>query len=162
MKKGTPEGQQLDCAVKAGFLPARISSVSLRMCSLTHGFRFGFDKSGMRKVGWRPTPLGTNGYFGSLTIGPGMLEPGTGSKNGPPPFNPTQPAKLDEKSGGGADCAMADPASNSPVTPAKTRPTTRPARSLRLPMDIHDMLAFSLSVAARRRASWSQSPIMLR
>src|SRR5690242_13574942 len=46
---------------KAGFLPARISSVSFLMRSFTHGLRFGFDRSGMRKVGWVPTParLGT-------------------------------------------------------------------------------------------------------
>src|SRR3989442_15219991 len=101
MKKGTPDGQQLDWAVKAGFLPARISSVSFFICSFTQGFRFGLDRSGIRKVGCtpKPAPLGTKGCFGSLTTGPGMRLPGTGSKNGPPPLNPTHPAKLDEKSG---------------------------------------------------------------
>src|SRR6266853_1217 len=118
MKKGTPDGQQLDCAVKAGFLPARISSVSFFICSLTHGFRFGLDRSGIRKVGCtpKPAPLGTKGYFESLTTGPGSRLPGTGSKNGPPPLNPTQPTKLDEKSGSVAFCcAAADVTSAAPV-----------------------------------------------
>src|SRR5215467_4593326 len=107
MKRGTPAGQQLDCAVKAGFLPARISSVSFLMRSFTHGLRFGFDKSGIRKVGWVPTParLGTNGCAGSLVTG--GTRPGTGSKNGPVPLNPTQPTRFDEKSGGVAVCCAA-------------------------------------------------------
>src|SRR5215475_87544 len=116
MKKGTPAGQQLDCAVKAGFLPARISSVSFFMRSFTHGFRFGFDRSGMRNVGWVPKPaaLGTKGCAGSLvTRG---RRPGTGSKNGPVPLNPTHPARLDEKSGGAAICcAAADATSSAPM-----------------------------------------------
>src|SRR5262245_21648919 len=107
MKNGTPAGQQLDCAVKAGFLPAMISSVSFFMCSLTQGFRFGLVRSGIRNVGCAATPLGTNGYFGSLTTGPGMRLPGTGSKNGPPPLKPTHPARLDEKSGAAATCCAA-------------------------------------------------------
>src|SRR5215475_740278 len=107
MKKGTPAGQQLDCAVKAGFFPARISSVSFFMRSFTHGFRFGFDRSGMRKVGWVPklAPLGTKGCAGSLVMG--GTRPGTGSKNGPVPLNPTHPARLEEKSGGAAVCCAA-------------------------------------------------------
>src|SRR5262249_17557868 len=118
MKRGTPAGQQLDCAVKAGFLPARISSVSFLMRSFTHGLRFGFDKSGMRKVGWVPTParLGTKGCAGSLVTG-GTC-PGTGSKNGPVPLNPTHPTRLDEKSGGVAVCcADADATSAAPMRP---------------------------------------------
>src|SRR5215475_3854874 len=120
MKKGTPAGQQLDCAVKAGFFPARISSVSFFMRSFTHGLRFGFDKSGMRKVGWVPTParLGTKGCAGSLVTG--GTRPGTDSKNGPVPLNPTHPARLDEKSGGAAVCcivccAAADATSAAPM-----------------------------------------------
>src|SRR5215468_3761680 len=116
MKRGMPAGQQLDCAVKAGFLPARISSVSFLMRSFTHGLRFGFDKSGMRKVGWVPTParLGTKGCAGSLVTG--GTRPGTDSKNGPVPLNPTQPARLDEKSGGAAvGCAVADATSAAPM-----------------------------------------------
>src|SRR5207244_4862112 len=107
MKKGTPAGQQLDCAVKAGFFPARISSVSFFMRSFTQGLRFGFDRSGMRKVGWvpRPAALGTKGCAGSLVTG--GTRPGTDSKNGPVPLNPTQPARLDEKSGGAAVCCAA-------------------------------------------------------
>src|SRR5215471_8053855 len=124
MKRGTPAGQQLDCAVKAGFLPARISSVSFLMRSFTHGLRFGFDRSGMRKVGWVPTParLGTKGCAGSLVTG--GTRPGTGSKNGPVPLNPTQPARLAEKSGG-ADvccigcCAAADATSAAPMRLAR-------------------------------------------
>src|SRR5215470_4277416 len=106
MKKGTPAGQQLDCAVKAGLFPARISSVSFLMRSFTQGLRFGFDRSGMRKVGWVPTParLGTKGCAGSLVTG--GMRPGTGSKNGPVPLNPTHPARLDEKSGGAAVCCV--------------------------------------------------------
>src|SRR5215468_11324004 len=71
MNKGTPAGQQLDWAVKAGFFPARISSVSFLMRSFTQGLRLGFDRSGMRKVGWVPTParLGTKGCAGSLVTG---------------------------------------------------------------------------------------------
>src|SRR5947208_182661 len=101
MKKGTPAGQQLDCAVKAGRFPARISSVSFCMRSFTQGFKFGLVRSGIRKVGCvpRPAPFGTKGYFGSLTTGPGE-RPGAGSKNGPPPLKPTHPARFDEKSGG--------------------------------------------------------------
>src|SRR5262245_5262770 len=116
MKKGTPDGQQLDCAVKAGFFPARISSASFFMRSFTHGFRFGFARAGRRKVGWvpKPAPLGTKGCAGSLVTG--GTRPGTGSKNGPPPLNPTHPARLDEKSGGAADCcAAADATSATPM-----------------------------------------------
>src|SRR5262245_12849799 len=116
MKKGTPAGQQLDCAVKAGFFPARISSVSFFMRSFTQGFRFGFDRSGMRKVGCVPNPaaLGTKGCAGSLVTG--GTRPGTGSKNGPVPLNPTHPARLDEKSGGAAVCcAAADATSAAPM-----------------------------------------------
>src|SRR4029453_6268947 len=107
MKKGTPAGQQLDCAVKAGFFPARISSVSFFMRSFTQGFRFGFDRSGMRKVGCVPNPaaLGTKGCAGSLVTG--GTRPGTGSKNGPVLLNPTHPARLDEKSGGVPVCCAA-------------------------------------------------------
>src|SRR5262249_24189191 len=97
MNKGTPAGQQLDWAVKAGFFHARTSSVSFLMRSFTEGLRFGFDRSGMRKVGWVPTParLGTKGCAGSLVTG--GTRPDTGSKNGPVPLNPTQPARLAEK-----------------------------------------------------------------
>src|SRR5882724_1342139 len=116
MKKGTPAGQQLDCAVKAGFFPARISSVSFFMRSFTHGLRFGFDRSGMRKVGCvpRPAALGTKGCAGSLVTG--GTRPGTDSKNGPVPLSPTHPARLDEKSGGAAVCcAAADATSATPM-----------------------------------------------
>src|SRR5215831_19267480 len=124
MKKGTPAGTQLDCGVKALFLPARISSMSFFIRSLTHGFRFGLVRSAMRKVGCLPTPLGTNGWAGSLTTGPGR-RPGTGSKNGPPPLKPTQPAKFDEKSGGGACCcAGAGAASGTTMRPASIVPAT--------------------------------------
>src|SRR5215510_2958543 len=116
MKKGTPAGQQLDCAVKAGFFPARISSVSFFMRSFTQGFRFGFDRSGMRKVGCVPNPaaLGTKGCAGSLVTG--GTRPGTGSKNGPVPLNPTHPARLDEKSGGAAVCCAAADATSVTAT----------------------------------------------
>src|SRR6266568_7320994 len=120
MKKGTPAGQQLDCALKAGFFPARISSVSFFMRSFTHGLRFKFDKSGMRKVGWVPKPaaLGTKGCAGSLVTG--GTRPGTDSKNGPVPLSPTHPARLDEKSGGAAVCcAAADATSASAKRPAR-------------------------------------------
>src|SRR5262249_43803401 len=116
MKNGTPAGQQLDCAVKAGFVPARISSVSFFMRSFTHGFRFGFDRSGIRKVGWVPKPaaLGTKGCAGSLVTG--GPRPGRESKNGPVPLNPTQPARLDEKSGGAAVCCAAADATSVTAT----------------------------------------------
>src|SRR6266567_8275171 len=109
MKERTPAGQQLDCALKSGFFRARISSVSFFMRSFTHGFRFGFDRSGIRKVGCvpRPAALGTKGCAGSLLTG--GTRPGTDSKNGPVPLSPTHPARLDEKSGGAAvSCAAAD------------------------------------------------------
>src|SRR5882762_3262171 len=150
MKKGTPAGQQLDCALKAGFFPARISSVSFFICSFTHGFRFGVDRSGMRKVGCVPKPaaLGTKGCAGSLVTG--GTRPGTDSKNGPVPFNPTHPARLDEKSGGAAVCcAAADVMSAAPM-----RPLLASAHSL------HDMIAPPLresrslrNPACRQRAS---------
>src|ERR1700680_2565242 len=107
MKNGTPDGTQLDCAVNALFLPARISSMSFFMRSFTQGFRFGLERSAMRKLGW-PWPLATKGCAGSLTMG--GRRPGTNSKNGPPPFIPTQPSKLDEKSGGVLCCATVDEA----------------------------------------------------
>src|SRR5215510_9730855 len=117
MKKGTPAGQQLDCAVKAGFFPARISSVSFFIRSFTHGLRFGLDRLGIRYVGWVPKPaaLGTKGYAGSLVTS--GTRPGTDSKNGPVPLKPTQPARLDEKSGGAAVCccAVADATSAAPM-----------------------------------------------
>src|SRR5215470_9338906 len=144
MKKGTPAGQQLDCAVKAGLFPARISSVSFLMRSFTQGLRFGFDRSGMRKVGWVPTParLGTKGCAGSLVTG--GTRPGTGSKNGPPPLNPTHPARLDEKSGGTVvSCAAADATSATAMRllPARAHslqdmiaPPLRESRSLKNPV----------------------------
>src|SRR5437899_10854855 len=106
MKKGTPAGQQLDCALKAGYLTTSTSSVSFFMRSFTHGFRFGFDRSGMRKVGCvpRPAALGTKGCAGSLVTG--GTRPGTDSKNGPVPLSPTHPARLDEKSGGATACCI--------------------------------------------------------
>src|SRR5258706_2500317 len=102
MKKGTPAGTQLDCAVKALFLPASISSMSFFMESFTQGIRFGLERSAIRNVGCLLGPLGTKGCAGSLTTG--GRRPGTGSMNGPPPFSPTQPAKFDEKSGGATFC----------------------------------------------------------
>src|SRR5215475_12639050 len=108
MKNGTPAGQQLDCGVKAGFLPARISSVSFFMRSFTHGLRFGFERSGIRNVGCAPAALGTKGCAGSLVTG--GTRPATDSKKGPVPFNPTHPARLDEKSGAAVlGCAAACP-----------------------------------------------------
>src|SRR6266850_1557055 len=145
MKKGTPAGQQLDCAVKAGFFPAMISSVSFFMRSFTHGLRFGFDRSGMRKVGCvpRPAALGTKGCAGSLVTG--GTRPGTDSKNGPVPLNPTHPARLDEKSGGAAVCcAAADATSATPTLLAKAHslqdiiaPPLRESRPLRNPASRH-------------------------
>src|SRR5258706_14347820 len=69
MKKGTPAGTQLDCGVKALFFPASTSSMSFFMCSFTQGFKFGLERSAIRKVGCLATPLGVNGYAGSLTTG---------------------------------------------------------------------------------------------
>src|SRR6267143_1419332 len=66
MKKGTPAGTQLDCGVKALFFPASTSSMSFFMCSFTQGFKFGLERSAIRKVGCLATPLGVNGYAGSL------------------------------------------------------------------------------------------------
>src|ERR1700693_4749834 len=103
---GTPPGTQLDCAVKALFLPASTSSISFFMCSFTHGLRFGLVRSAMRNVGCLLVPLGTKGCAGSLTTGAGST-PGAGSKNGPVPLKPTQPAWFEEKSGGAAFCCAA-------------------------------------------------------
>src|SRR6266567_5181337 len=100
MKKGTPAGTQLDCAVKALFFPARISSMSCFIRSFTQGIRFGLERSAMRKVGCLLGPLGMKGCAGSEMTG--ARRPGTDSYDGPPPFSPTQPAKFDEKSGGAA------------------------------------------------------------
>src|SRR6266550_5753623 len=97
MKKGTPAGTQLDCAVNALFLPARISSMSVFMRSFTQGIRFGLERSAMRKLGCLPAPLGVKGCAGSARTGGGR--PGTDSYDGPPPLSPTHPAKFDEKSG---------------------------------------------------------------
>src|SRR6185295_1510217 len=120
MNPGTPAGTQLDCAVKALFLPERTSSISFFISSFAHGIRFGFERSAMRKVGCASTPLGTKGWSGSLTTGPGW-RPGSASKYGPPPFSPTQPARFDEKSGGGAfSCATVDGAA--PMRAARMLP----------------------------------------
>src|SRR5262249_7307326 len=146
MKKGTPAGQQLDCAVKAGFFPARISSVSFFMRSFTHGFRFGLDRSGMRKVGWvpKPAPLGTKGCAGSLVTG--GTRPGTDSKNGPPPLNPTHPTRLDEKSGA-VCCAAADVTSAAPMRLAKLLPAS--AHS------VQDICSSPSRVAAAQKSGFS-------
>src|SRR5882672_406603 len=98
MKKGTPAGMQLDCAVKALFFPAIISSMSFFMESFTQGIRFGLERSAIRKLGCLPAPLGTKGCAGSLRTG--GRRSGTDSYDGPPPLSPTHPAKFDEKSGG--------------------------------------------------------------
>src|SRR6516165_8084881 len=136
MKKGTPAGTQLDCGVNALFFPASTSSMSLFMCSFTHGFRLGLERSAIRKVGCLPTPLGTKGYAGSLTTGGGR-RPGTGSKNGPPPLSPTHPARFDEKSGGAAFCcATADAIGAAPMRPTRMLP----ARTLSLHVN-GDMIA---------------------
>src|SRR5882757_8814028 len=129
MKKGTPAGTQLDCAVKALFFPASIWSMSCFMRSFTHGIRFGLERSAIRKLGCAPAPLATKGCAGSLIAG--GRRPGTGSKNGPPPLSPTQPVKFDEKSGGGAFCATGDEIG------APRRATRRPpARTLHVNADI--------------------------
>src|SRR6476646_9787155 len=124
MNRGTPAGTQLELGVKAIF-PASTSSMSFFMRSLTQGFRFGLERSAIRKLGCALVPLGTKGCAGSLTMGGSW--PGTGSKNGPAPFSPTQPAPFDEKSGG-ADfgCAM-DDAIGDAATAAKS---ALPARTL--------------------------------
>src|ERR1700686_4884715 len=135
MKKGTPAGTQLDCGVKALFLPASTSSISFFMCSFTHGFRFGLDRSAIRKVGGLLVPLGTKGCAGSLTTG--GRRPGTGSKNGPPPLKPTHPVRFDEKSGAGAFCcATAGAIGAAPIRPVRTLP----ARTLALQVN-EDILA---------------------
>src|ERR1700681_1053759 len=100
MKKGTPAGTQLDCGVKALFFPASTSSISFFMRSFTHGFRFGLERSAIRKVGALAPRWGTKGAPGRLARG--ARGPGTVSKTGPPPLRPTQPVKFDEKSGGAA------------------------------------------------------------
>src|SRR5258706_11309570 len=123
MKKGTPAGTQLDCAVKALFLPASISSMSFFMESFTQGIRFGLERSAIRNVGCLLGPLGTKGCAGSLTTG--GRRPGTGSMNGPPPFSPTQPAKFDEKSGGAAFCwATVGAIGVVPIRPTRTMPAS--------------------------------------
>ena len=91
MNIGTPAIWQLEWGVKPVFLPLITSSFSFFMCSLTQGIRFGLVRSAIRKVGCLPTPLGTKGCAGSVVTDPGVT-PGTGSKNGPPPFIPAHPA----------------------------------------------------------------------
>src|SRR5437016_5980073 len=77
-----------------------------------------------------------------------MRLPGTGSKNGPPPLNPTQPERLDEKSGATAlSCAIADGISAAPVRPASMLPArTRP---LQVSQDI-----VAPPFDSRRRFAW--------
>src|ERR1700681_1196065 len=105
MKPGTPAGRQLERGVKAS-LPASTSSLSLFMCSLTHGFRFGLVRSAIRKVGCLAVPLGTKGCAGSLVRGGGW--PATATKPGPAPPTPTHPIWLfHEKLGGAAFCCAA-------------------------------------------------------
>src|ERR1700682_5921875 len=114
MNRGTPAGTQLELGVKAIF-PASTSSMSFFMRSFAQGFKFGLERSAIRKLGCALVPLGTKGCAGSLTIG-GRL-PGTGSKNGPAPFSPTQPAEFEEKSGGVAlGWAAADTIAAVPTT----------------------------------------------
>src|SRR5262245_45117131 len=123
MKPGTPNGMQLDPAVKP-ILPASTSSLPFFMCSLTQGFRFGLLRSLIRKVGWPPTPLGTKGYFGSCVTGPGS-RPGTDSKNGPLPFSPTHPTFPDEKSGGAVfGCATTCAIGAAAITPTEMLPAS--------------------------------------
>src|SRR5258708_40200780 len=122
MNIGTPPGTQLDWAVNALFFPARISSISFFMNSFAHGIRFGLVRSAMRNVGCRPTPLGTKGWSGSLTTGPGC-RPGSASKYGPPPLSPTQPVRFDEKSGVGAFCcAKVDAVGATPIRAKRMLP----------------------------------------
>jgi hypothetical protein len=88
LKAGTPAGMQLDRGVKASF-PARTSSLSCFIRSLTQGFRFGLVTSAIRYVAWPPAPFATNGCAGSFVTGGKW--PGTAAKLGPPPPTPTQP-----------------------------------------------------------------------
>src|SRR5882672_2908811 len=135
MNIGTPPGTQLDCAVNALFFPARISSISFFMNSFAHDIRFGLVRSAMRKVGCRPTPLGTKGWSGSLTTGPGW-RPGSASKYGPPPLSPTQPVSFDEKSGVAAFCcAIVDAIGVMPMRAANRLPV-RPPFFLEMTQDI--------------------------
>ncbi len=76
MKSGTPAGTQLELGVKATF-PASTSSMSFFIFSFTHGFKFGFARSAIRKVGCALVPLGTKGCWGSLVTG--GSSPGTDS-----------------------------------------------------------------------------------
>src|SRR5215475_13765520 len=116
MKPGTPPGMQLEFHVNAT-LPANTSSLPFFIASFTQGFRFGFVRSAMRKVGCLPTPLGTKGCAGSWVTGPGT-RPGTGSKKGPPPLSPTHPYV--EKSGAaGFCCARASAIRATAINPAK-------------------------------------------
>src|SRR5258707_1273498 len=132
MNSGTPAGTQLELGVKAIF-PASTSSMSFFMRSFTHGFRFGLERSAIRKLGCALVPLGTKGCAGSLTMG--ARRPGTGSKNGPAPFSPTHPAEFEEKSGGDAfGCAM-DDAIGAAAARAKRMPVAR-AHSFRVNEDI--------------------------
>src|SRR5258707_10072884 len=122
MNSGTPAGTQLELGVKAIF-PASTSSMSFFMRSFTHGFRFGLERSAIRKLGCALVPLGTKGCAGSLTMGGSW--PGTGSKNGPAPFSPTQPAPFEEKSGGDAFVCAMDEAIGAAATAAKSALPTR-------------------------------------
>src|SRR5580704_609049 len=120
MNSGTPAGTQLELGVNAIF-PASTSSMSFFMRSFTHGFKFGSERSAIRKLGCALVPLGTKGCAGSLTTG--GRRPGTGSKNGPAPFSPTHPTKFDEKSGGAAfGCAPDDAIGVAPIRAKRMPP----------------------------------------
>src|SRR5215468_852371 len=145
MKPGTPAGMQFDRAVNATF-PASTSSLSFFMCAFTHGFRFGLLRSAIRKVGCRPTPLGTKGCTGSLDTG--GTRPGTGEKPGPPPLSPTQPTSFNEKSGTAFCCATTAPVEAAAMRVAKMLPASN------LALDVNEDICASLSRCFYRGVSF--------
>src|SRR5215472_11536179 len=163
-KPGTPAGMQLELGVKA-ILPAMTSSLSFFMISFTHGLRFGLVRSAIRKVGCRPCPLGTKGYFGSLVTG-GTC-PGTGRKS-PTPIHPTE--RSEEKLGGGiVFCCATAGMVPAPISPATMLPAS--AYSPKVNRDIvvppsaylgcgppaQDLFRCRLHVGARGRHSTSNA-----
>src|ERR1700682_624404 len=103
-KAGTPVGQQLARAAKAG-LPARTRSLCSFTFSRAQGCRIGFDRSAMGKVGWAPllrkSSLVPPRCAGSSITGPGPLGGGRKVRE-----SATQPTPgLGAKSGRGASAA---------------------------------------------------------
>src|ERR1700674_2462458 len=107
------------------------------MMSFAHCFRLGVERSAMRNVGWIPRPFGTNGWAGSLVMGPGV--PATAVNA--PPLPVCQAVWPEEKSGGEADCAAAPAATAAPT--AKTAETRMPTLARSICLEVNVIIGFS-------------------